>query len=144
MGVYPYSIFMTIVGFTGTSSGMTRVQWDMLAQTLVGINPSEFHHGDCIGADAQAHDIAQDLDCDIIIHPPLDPKSRAFCTGTLLLPKKDYLDRNKDIVNAAEVLVATPETMHEVLRSGTWSTVRYAKKIGCRVIIIYPDGTKKE
>ena len=29
-------------------------------------------------------------------------------------------------------------------RSGTWSTIRYAKKVDKPVKIVYPDGTIKE
>ena len=29
---------------------------------------------------------------------------------------------------------------HEELRSGTWMTIRYAKKIGKKLVIIWPNG----
>ena len=50
---------------------------------------------------------------------------------------KPYLDRNRDIVDACEVLLATPDGP-ERLRSGTWSTVRYARKIGKPVEVRLP------
>ena len=51
---------------------------------------------------------------------------------------RDYLDRNKDIVNNCDLLIAAPKENTEVLRSGTWSTVRYAKQLGVTVVIIEP------
>jgi predicted Rossmann fold nucleotide-binding protein DprA/Smf involved in DNA uptake len=54
---------------------------------------------------------------------------------------KAPLDRNRDIVDAAAVLIAAPKEMTETLRSGTWATVRYARKQGKQVWIVWPDGT---
>jgi predicted Rossmann fold nucleotide-binding protein DprA/Smf involved in DNA uptake len=42
-------------------------------------------------------------------------------------------------VNETGVLVAMPDGPEE-LRSGTWATVRYARKQGKDGRIIYPDG----
>lgn len=53
---------------------------------------------------------------------------------------EDLLARNRDIVDETEILIACPGHMHEELRSGTWSTIRYAVKIQRPHIIIWPDG----
>jgi len=50
------------------------------------------------------------------------------------------LTRNHDIVDCTELLIACPKSMKEELRSGTWATVRYARKLERPVIIIYPNG----
>lgn len=63
----------------------------------------------------------------------------AFNQSDSILPVKAYLDRIKDIVDMSDILIATPESVKEVLRSGTWSTVRYAKRAGKEVIICNPD-----
>jgi predicted Rossmann fold nucleotide-binding protein DprA/Smf involved in DNA uptake len=76
---------------------------------------------------------------------------RAFCDQierpegrrgmTLVMhPPRSFLERNHDIVDASEVLVAIPKETEEVLRSGTWATIRYAHKLRRRVMIIYPNG----
>lgn len=131
------------IGFTGTQNGMSIPQMDILQKLFnkVKVN-GEFHHGDCIGADQQAHKIALLFKMKIYIHPPQDSKKRAWCSGpnVIILPVKDYLVRNKDIVNVTQVLIATPADEYEQLRSGVWSTIRYAKKIGKPIRIIYPSG----
>jgi hypothetical protein len=134
-----------IIGFTGTQEGMSAVQLQTL-QTLILRNAitiaSELHHGDCVGADAQAHYIAQNLNMSIVVHPPTNDRKRAHCSGekTEVLRPFPYLMRNKHIVNASEWLIAAPKEFDEQLRSGTWSTIRYAVNKGRDVSIILPDG----
>jgi hypothetical protein len=127
------------VGFTGTRKKMTLAQrWTFL--DLLRISTGELHHGDCIGADAGAHSLAVDLGWRIVIHLPADPTMRAWCRPcSVMLPPKPYLDRNRDIVLATEVLIEAPTEYVEQVRSGTWSTVRLAAKLGRPFWIINPD-----
>ena len=127
---------MKKIGFTGTQKGMTLQQKDVFSKLLIKINANELHHGDCIGADADAHDL---FTGEIHIHPPDNSSKRAFKKG-IIYQEKSYLDRNKDIVNNCDILIATPKSETEELRSGTWSTIRYAKKIQKTIFIIYPNG----
>ena len=99
-----------------------------------------FHHGDCVGADAEAHEIASYLGMYIIIHPPENPKSRAFCPFYKIRKEKPYLDRNHDIVNETDVLIACPDGCEEKIRSDAWATVRYARKANKLILIVYPSG----
>ncbi len=100
------------------------------------------HHGDCIIADNVAHRIAKALSWRVEIHPPDNPTKRAFCKhADLIHPEKPYLERNRDIVDASEALIATPAENAELARSGTWSTVRYARKKAIPVYIVFPDGS---
>lgn len=130
---------MTIIGFTGTQDGCTHDQKEML-RILVGAG-TVFHHGDCVGADADAHAIAQSLGLRTVCHPPDIAKKRAFTINSVTMNPKGYIRRNHDIVDACEILLACPKFNVEELRSGTWATIRYAKRIGKRVCIIFPDGT---
>lgn len=130
-----------IVGFTGTRIGMTEKQKEKVKYFLSFYNATELHHGDCIGADSDAHSIARNLDVPITIHPPLNLTRRMFNNGyAKILEKFDYATRNENIVEASDVLLACPKSSSEELRSGTWSTVRYAKKQRKEIIVIYPDG----
>lgn len=133
---------MSVVGFTGTQRGLTALQAAALAALLATWPRGWFHHGDCIGADAQAHAIALELGWYVELHPPTDPKKRAFCKGaTVVRPTLPYLVRNQNIVTASAVMIATPGEFEEQLRSGTWSTVRRSRKAERPLALVYPDGT---
>lgn len=122
------------VGFTGTQRGMSERQKEALEAILAAAY--ELRHGDCVGGDKEAHEIARRLGLRVVIHPPSDPKKRAFCDGDVILPPKPYLVRNHDIVEAVSVLIAAPRIDEEELRSGTWATVRYARSVGKRVLLL--------
>ena len=131
------------IGFTGTQEGMTASQKLRLYETLRKLRTSskdesdEFHHGDCIGADTEAHEIALMLGYDIIIHPPTNPKKRTFCEGYKRRANPlPYLDRNKRIVESTSILIVAPKSDVEELRSGTWSTYRYGKAHGNMIILL--------
>jgi len=129
------------IGFTGTQKGMTDKQKeklrDILSRQIYPNHNIEFHHGDCIGADSEAHKIAKEMGFVVHIHPPIKPNKRAFCQGDVEHIKKDYLIRDYDIIDAATILIACPAGKEE-LRSGTWATVRYARKISRPITIIMP------
>jgi hypothetical protein len=129
-----------IIGFTGTQRGMTADQRRALHNILFN-RDGEFRHGDCVGADAEAHDIAEAIGLEPVIHPPTDPRKRAWKKAKRILPPKPYIERNHDIVDAAEEMFATPGEYHEQMRSGTWATIRYARKRKKMLTIIFPDGS---
>ena len=131
------------VGFTGTQKGMTAIQQLCVAELIEG--SSELHHGDCIGADDEVDQVGAALGIPKFIHPPLDNKKRAFCFRGIVgvLPSKPYLERNHDIVDESDYLVAAPSGA-ERIRSGTWATIRYARKMGKRICIVMPDGKVEE
>ncbi len=130
------------VGFTGTQKGMTPQQALAFRRLLFLFEWNEFHHGDCIGADAQAHDVAVERGMVTIAHPPEIDTKRAWMLTDATRVARPYLDRNKDIVNETSYMIATPGEMEEQLRSGTWSTVRYARtcRRGC-LWLVMPDGS---
>lgn len=141
------------LGFTGTQEGMSDAQataievWlstgDLIlnAKLRGGVLAV---HGDCVGADADFHRIC--LLCEpmrIRIRPSNHPK-RAWCKGAdEVMPVRAPLDRNTDIVNDCDILIATPKTYEEELRSGTWATIRRARKAGKPIAIVWPDGKIK-
>lgn len=133
---------MIKLGFTGSRYGLNQKQKDQIILLLntyknMGLK-IEIHHGDCLGADADFHDLCFKFmpETNIIIHPPIDNKLRAYCHSEQIKPEKDYLSRNRDIVDESEVVIACPLSNQEELRSGTWATIRYARKQNKKLIII--------
>lgn len=125
------------IGFTGTREGMNESQKESLRRLLShAIENDEvvvLHHGDCVGADAEAHDIAVDLGCSIVIHPPIVERYRAWKSEdsrnvAFVREPENYVSRDHRIVDATKFLIAAPKRDVEELRSGTWLTVRYARK----------------
>jgi hypothetical protein len=96
-------------GFTGTQHGMTDAQKATLRDFLAA-GSGEFHHGDCIGADSEAHDIADECGYSIVLHPPTNPAKRAWrvVPNHMMKREKPYVDRNKDIVLDTIALIAAP------------------------------------
>lgn len=142
------------IGFTGSRDGGTPALLGVLNDLVINqfILATEFHHGCCVGWDELAcllvgYCVRLNPDFRRIAHPgDLEwlTSDVAKTHSELLLPNKPNLARNRDIVNACDWLVACPRTFIEEQRSGTWSTVRYARKTGRRITILYPDGTLAE
>ena len=132
------------VGFTGTQRGLTDYQIKVLQGLLALLAGVEFHHGDCIGADSKAHSLARAAGMVIVIHPPKNPTKRAWRRGDRETEAKDYLVRNRAIVDETDWLLACPGEGKEQLRSGTWSTVRWARRAGKRITIILPEADHEE
>lgn len=135
---------MTRLGFTGTGDSFTREHGRFVLALLRGTpefhSIKQFHHGDCIEADAAVERLAREvMGWRTYAHPPVDTKARAWTPSNVILPTAGYMVRNHDIVDATQALLAAPLTP-EIIRSGTWATVRYARKIGRPIIIVYADG----
>lgn len=126
-----------------------------LRRFIVPVN-TELHHGLCIGVDAQAHEIIAEIQGDagtyfghrVIGHPGVDKDGNDKHRAQLNLDSFDhiwanrpFLERNQNIVLQSDILVAVPSHNKEILRSGTWATVRFADRVGKLVLIILTDGS---
>ena len=133
------------IGFTGTQAGMTGDQLTAVSYLLQSwrasmLDEAWLHHGDCVGADAQAHSVARQWNYSVHLHPPIKESRRAWCDFDVCEDPRDFLDRNHDIVDANAGLIGAPRAP-ETLRSGTWATLRYAHKLGKPVFVVWPDGS---
>lgn len=133
-----------ILGFTGTRYGMTGPQREAVAEFLRQHRPTETHSGDCKGADSEFLDAAllcadnfpprtHGHPCDIV-------KWRANRHYDHLHPVKSSAERNRDIVEQSDNLLAAPGNLRE-RGSGTWQTIRLAQDAGKIVTFVWPDGT---
>lgn len=133
------------IGFTGTRKGMTENQAAGVTRAVMdlafryGEELMEFHHGDCMGADAQINAVLKrgfPFGIKRVSHPPANSSLRAFCEVHEAREPKEYLARNRDIVTETDCLIAAPGEGSR----GTWYTVRYAEKVGKPVTVVRPDG----
>jgi len=134
-------------GFTGTSKGASPAQLKELEEKLVKLKEDgfdELHHGLCIGADEQCAIIAKRLGYRVVAHPglPKDPTNMMyrseFAENDEVREAKKFIERDRGIVDEVERMLAAPLTREEQVRSGTWTTVRYARKVGRQVDLILP------
>lgn len=132
------------IGFTGTRDGTTQAQRESLARLFRDLGVTEIHHGSCYGADEYAHHYATRNGIRVVVHPPTDQSLRAHLVGAETRKGLQYLERDRNIVDDTEALVAAPRSTTEKQRSGTWYTVRYARKKKRRIYIVFPDGSVKE
>ena len=138
------------IGFTGIrdSSKISETRLITLKEKLTLLAQQHdkliLHHGDCIGMDQIAHNLACELGYGFEIHPPINNKYRAYCAEGITLdeehkvhPQQEYIRRNHAIVVACSILIAVPaKSKVEEIRSGTWSTIRFARlnKKECMII----------
>ena len=121
---------------------MTPEQLNAFGYLLYEMGCLVLIHGDCIGADAEAHVLAMSLGAEVRKHPCNIERQRAFSEGGEVVAEPEPpLVRNRKIVDDGEQLIACPATFQEERRSGTWSTVRYAKRNQKPVTVIWPNGT---
>ena len=135
------------VGFTGTQKGLTFLQADRLHTQMLKLGEFTLHNGQCEGADHAAFLLAGQWQRKIVLHPPtIKDKIFDFAANDYrgLAPEvredKPYLLRNQNIVDESDMLIACPQEETEVTRSGTWSTIRKARKKGIPISIIFPSG----
>jgi hypothetical protein len=133
------------IGFTGTSDTMRDEQLASVRELLLGYPPvinqdRWFHHGDCVNADYRAGGVADALGFHIHLHPPQDDTRRAFSRYDVADTPRPFLERNHRIVDCTSVLIAAPRGALEQMRSGTWATVRYARKLHRPIYIVSPNG----
>ncbi len=118
---------------------MSAPQREALPRELHHAGALELHHGDCQGGDEQADAIAVILGIRRIAHPPIARGLRAYCQCEEIRTPAPYLTRNHTIVVEVDRLIATPDGPSR-LRSGTWSTIRYARLRQVPIVIIDVNG----
>lgn len=134
-----------VLGFTGSREGPTEEQkatWEKMTIWLSGIG---MHNGCAVGSDRYVLENLPAVSSCSLWPANLDGSTWAkdFAKrhlATEILPILSPLDRNKYIVSHSHGLIAFPSTDTEVLRSGTWATIRYARKTKKPVLYVLPSG----
>lgn len=133
------------LAFTGSKDRITVPQKQRLLCELKTARDQGFlwmHNGDCVEGDFIAATLWKSLKRKVMLHPPLRDKYRAFFNkADIVCEPRGYLERDSDMVECSERLYACPQTYDEQRRSGTWTTIRYARKLRLEIVIVFPDGT---
>ncbi len=143
-----------IFAFTGTRLGMTPEQKRGVILTLNLLQPRTLIHGGAKGADSEAHNLAHEFE--YTDAPPFfevwpaDERSSEHWIKILthtdgrlasrVHPVMLPLARDLVMAKQCDHLIACPATTTEVVRSGTWATIRYARAARKPITIIAPDG----
>jgi hypothetical protein len=131
-----------VLSFTGTSKRPpTPVQIAVLDDILTEFWNKGYRtlvHGEARNADSIANDMAKAKGYYIYGRPANISDHR--CDVDDRAEPRRPLDRDWDIAEDANTLVAMPANEKEEVRSGTWATVRYARKLNAPIVIIKPNG----
>ena len=101
----------------------------------------DWHHGGAIGADTILHELALQAGVRIELHPT---RGCRITEADQIYPTLPPLERNRRIVEMGEHGLLAFPAAPEVVRSGTWATIRYARKLQRRIMIVYPGGVVVE
>ena len=141
------------IGATGTEHGATEPQLEkavsLIAKRIKRYGSARLCQGCCIGFDEQITVAAKERWPDevfICAHPPLlvaKLSQQAVDLSDRVMPAKDYLSRDRDIVrHGRDWVVGAPEGFRYRTRgSGTWYTLTYAVDHERPSTVVFPDGT---
>jgi hypothetical protein len=125
---------------------MTAAQLETVARLVRAFQPTEAHHGACVGADAEFHWIVRREcpSCRIVGHPGPDETMqarRALADCDEVLAPKSHFARNRDIVELAlDGMIGAPPTEPLPQQGGTVYTVRHSWQRGRYTAVVWPSG----
>jgi hypothetical protein len=131
------------IGITGTRMGMNESQFTLIEKFLQEnfSEGSEFHHGDCVGVDAEAALLAKDIGYKIVGHPgPNHDNLRAFVESDETKEPLSHFKRNRNIVDTCDILMVVPLQNEWQPKGGTWYTHDYAVKQSKALKLFLPKG----
>lgn len=111
--------------------------------------PTEFTTGAAYGIDSIAATVAWTYLEHPIVLRVCEPKGQRFNEGArewgFVIEEVEggYMARNDRLVEHSDVLLAFPRSWREELRSGTWATVRRARKAGIEIRYFPLNGRDK-
>lgn len=152
---------MRTIGFTGTRLGMSIAQREKVEEYMthwaeVIDDLIIARQGCCVGSDEDFTRICNKIGYPpiaLVAHPPVKTEYLSIRAQTLshyVKRARGYLSRDRDIVDASDLLIATPAEHEDTVgpnrrrTSGTWYTITYAQSHVTPVYIVYPDGSVKE
>lgn len=142
---------MASVGFSGSRLGMTPAQLDGVREVLddwIGLHGFTAHHGLCVGADAQFHEMCREPRggaVTIVGHPGPDWPDGELCAWLQcdqVMDPSPHMHRNQTIVRFAHYMIAAPPCDEPQRKGGTWATIRMALRAlrSQRLVALYVVG----
>jgi hypothetical protein len=123
---------------------MTQEQKESFTLLISSFDFDEFHHGLCIGADTEAHEIVRSLKPDVMIvgHPPTNKSKMSKLIVDERRKPYGYLQRNSNIIHGTRRMLAVPRgnEIPDLSRSGTEWTCRKAIEAHKPLTVIWPTG----
>lgn len=140
---------MKTIGFTGTRNGMTDQQKETVRQllndALIMLGPFTGLHGDCVGADADFDALCTEYGIQTACRPCTIDSMRAHTGAIQIAPPKPPMQRNRDIVADADVMIACPPNYERIKTgSGTWATIGFSQRAGKQLHVVFPDGNLRD
>lgn len=124
-----------ILSITGSREGMTPQQRRALVVLIHVWGVTAIVHGDCIGVDAEADEVARGYGLARFAYPSNFTATRARCDRRGCEYRSEPRPptvRNLDIVGDGDITVAFPRPSSR----GTWDAVRKARRLGrCTVVV---------
>jgi hypothetical protein len=134
-----------IAAVTGPRLGTTPDALITAAQFFRTGDIEVLHDGDALGVDSQIYHIAKAFGVHVILHPPKNPKWRAFLgdNSDEILEEKAYGARDRDMILSSEVLLTLPDCYEPKPHSGTWLTIGFAREVQMPIVFIWNNGQYK-
>lgn len=132
------------IGVTASREGVSETQRRALTTFLLrarAAGADRFHHGCCVGGDEIAAVIAHNLGYRVVGHPPVKTQWRSMLAcgvSNELRDPLDYLARDVQIVEEVDALIGLPNRPE--CGSGTWFTVRQARRANKPRLVLLPGG----
>jgi hypothetical protein len=124
------------IGVTGSRHGLSERQlaWARAFLTTNKHSIAAVHHGDCVGADSEFHDLVREIVPTAVlhVHPPTNPLFRARKRG-LVYPCLHYHTRNTRIIQLCTHLLAFPAAGRS---TGTRWTIHAAQSMNRRTTVV--------
>ncbi len=134
-----------IVAVTATRYSLTKAQVTRFMELITELDPRVFLHGGCKGGDFLCGLLVKQLlpRCVVWAHPANDVPGWMAPYGSFsdkVAEEEPALQRNRTMVDTCNLLLGLPQDFTEKTRSGTWATIRYARRWSETVPSFSPTG----
>ena len=133
-----------VIGFYGSSYGLSEIQFETIINKIKELDVNEFRHTDTIGSvDIHEYIIMNKLSDKIVLYPPSDMSIRSFSAVTNIVEIKQENNLSQSIKSLCEnldlLIIANNEK--DTVNSGTYACYDIGKKLNTKIMIITENGS---